>query len=105
MRALLVLAAVILLLSLVGWIKFRDSPQRSTITIEKEAIKEDTEGMVERGNEFLEGTRHAIGSDAAAPDAARQPGTTGEAPPPTTEAVPPRTVPDQPAIKPPATNR
>jgi hypothetical protein len=66
MRAILILAVVVLLMVLVGWIRFSNSPQQSTISIEKETIKHDTDRMVERGNEFLDDTRRAAGTETQA---------------------------------------
>jgi len=63
MRALFVALLAVLVLALVGWIKFHNTPDQSSIIIDKNAIKQDTEGAVERGNEFLNNARHAVGSD------------------------------------------
>lgn len=63
MRVVLALAAAVLLLMLVGWIKFQNTPERSTITIEKGAIRADTEGMVHKGHEFIDEAREAVGVD------------------------------------------
>jgi cytoskeletal protein RodZ len=64
-RVLLILVVIVALMALVGWIKFRNSPQESTITIEKETIQQDAKKIVDRGNEFVEDARKSIGIDEA----------------------------------------
>ncbi len=103
MRALLILLVVVLLLAVVGWIRFHDSPQRSTISIEKEEIRQDTEGMVERGNEFLENTRQAVDTDASQTDGAAPNGAPIESPPAATDAAPPPAETREPVAQPPVT--
>lgn len=61
MRVLLVLV-VILLMAFAGWIRFSNSPQESTISIDKETIKQDTESVVDRA-------RQAVGGNASEPTA------------------------------------
>lgn len=102
MRAILVLIVVILLLALVGWIRFIDTPQQSTISIEKETIKQDTGRMVERGNEFVNQTRRAVGTETAP---AATPPSVVEQSPPTSEGTPiaPPVQTEQPAAVPPTT--
>jgi hypothetical protein len=102
MRAILILAVVVLLLVLVGWIRFNNTPQQSTISIEKEVIKQDTDRMVERGNEFLDDTGRAAGTETA-PTTAPQPAPPVEPSPPPTDVTPaPLPVePEQPAAAPP----
>jgi hypothetical protein len=104
MRVLLVLAVAVLLLVLVGWIKFNNTPQQSTISIEKETIKQDTDRIVERGNEFLDDTRRAAGTEAP-PDTPPQPARPVETSPSSTDVTPaaPPAEREQPASAPPTT--
>jgi hypothetical protein len=95
-RVLLILIVVVLLLALVGWIKFGNTPQQSTISIEKETIKQDAEKMVERGNVFVEDARQAVGTEAGESD-----GAVGDKTSPPTSAAPP-TEPAEPNAQPPA---
>jgi type IV secretory pathway VirB10-like protein len=100
MRVILILAVVVLLMALVGWIKFSNTPQQSTISIEKETIKQDTDRVVERGNEFLEDTRRATGTEAA-PTTPTQPAPVEPAPSTNVAPVPPPVEREQPATAPP----
>ena len=100
MRALLVLAVILLLLFVVGWITVGDSPDRSTINLEKQEIREDTAGMVEQGNEFLDKAREAVTSDAATLDAAPAP-----VDPSDPIAAPPLVETDEPTPQPPLSTR
>jgi hypothetical protein len=100
MRVILILAVVVLLMALVGWIKFSNTPQQSTISIEKETIKQDTDRVVERGNEFLEDTRRATGTEAA-PTTPTQPAPVEPAPPTDVAPAPPPVEREQPATAPP----
>jgi hypothetical protein len=99
MRGILILVVIVVLLAFVGWIKFSNTPQQSTITIDKEAVKEDTNRMVERGNEFVDQTRHAVGTERGAtfqpvpPSDATRP--TAETPPPGVSEQPAAATPDQ----------
>ena len=62
MRALLGLAAVVLLLTVCGWITFSWNGDRASVNVETDRIESDTEGIVEEGRELLE----AAGRDAPA---------------------------------------
>jgi hypothetical protein len=53
MRLLLILAAVVLLLAVVGWISFSSEPGRSSINLETNDIREDTGEIMESGSELL----------------------------------------------------
>ena len=93
MRALFVVVVAVLILALVGWIKFHNSPDQSSIIIDKNAIKQDTEGAVERGNEFLNNARHAVGSNTPNSTVAPQAAPPSEPSPQPTKGVTPNTVP------------
>ena len=53
MRALLVLAAIVLVLALVKWISFSKGPDRASINIESERIRQDTKQAMQSGAEML----------------------------------------------------
>jgi hypothetical protein len=53
MRAILVLLAVVLLLAVAGWVSFNQGPDRSSINLETEKIRSDTNEAVETGAEIL----------------------------------------------------
>ena len=63
MRGLIVLALVILLLVFVGWITFDRQPGRSSINLETEEIKEDTQEALDSGARLLENTGDAMDSE------------------------------------------
>ncbi|MBX3437752.1 MAG: hypothetical protein KF861_09690 [Planctomycetaceae bacterium] len=48
MKGLLIAAVVILILGLAGWLSFSSNDSAATITIDKQQIKEDTHGAVEK---------------------------------------------------------
>jgi hypothetical protein len=54
MRALLGLAAVVLLLAVCGWITFSWNGNRASVNVETEKIESDTERIVDEGQELLE---------------------------------------------------
>lgn len=53
MRALIAIAIVVLILALVGWISFSFSDGRSSINLETEEIKQDTQKALESGSDLL----------------------------------------------------
>jgi hypothetical protein len=53
MRALIFLIAVVLLLALAGWISFSKSPGRSSINLETQQIKQDTDRALQSGSNLL----------------------------------------------------
>jgi hypothetical protein len=53
MRAVLVLIAIILILSLIGWITFHKSPEGPSVTVETEQIRNDTKDVVQSGANLL----------------------------------------------------
>ena len=51
MRALIFLAVIVLVLALVGWISFSKGPDRTSINIESDKIRQDTKQVMEAGAE------------------------------------------------------
>ena len=71
MRVLIILIAVVVLLAFVGWISFSRGPDRSSINVESQEIKEDTQEMLEAGNRAIDRARESIdGSDVDEDDQA-----------------------------------
>ena len=54
MKTLIGLAAVVLLLTVCGWITFSWNGDRASVNVETDRIESDTEGIVEEGRELLE---------------------------------------------------
>ena len=54
MRVLIILAAILVLFALVGWITFGNDAGRSSINLETEEIRKDTSEMMNKGSELLE---------------------------------------------------
>jgi hypothetical protein len=53
MRALILLAAIVLVLALVGWISFRKTPEGPSVTIESERIRQDTKHVMDSSAQML----------------------------------------------------
>jgi hypothetical protein len=53
MRGLILLAIIVLVLALVGWITFSTGPERASINIESDRIREDTKQVMESGAQVL----------------------------------------------------
>ena len=68
MRALILLAAIVLILAIVGWISFSHGPDRASINLESGKIREDTREVMETGAKAL----HKAG-DKVEQEANRQP--------------------------------
>ena len=68
MRVLILLAAIVLVLALIGWISFSNGPDHASITIESDKIRQDTKEVMESGAQVL----HKAG-DRVDADANRQP--------------------------------
>jgi hypothetical protein len=69
MRTIIVLAAAVLLLALVGWISFTVSSDRSSINLETGTIKRDAQEAMESGSELLK----EAGDAANSPDTTQSP--------------------------------
>jgi hypothetical protein len=54
MRAIVFLAFVVLILALIGWVSFSKDAERSSINLETQEIKEDTQKAMESGAQLLE---------------------------------------------------
>ena len=70
MRLLLILAAVVLLLAVAGWITFSSDSGRSSINLETDEIRDDTGEMMRGGSELLRDAEEEISEepeDTAAP--------------------------------------
>jgi hypothetical protein len=62
-RVLLILAAVLLLFAVVGWITFHSEPGRSSINLETDEIREDTGEMMRSGSKLLRNAEEEITED------------------------------------------
>lgn len=60
MRALIFLAVVVVILAFAGWISFSKSAGRSSINIETQQIKQDTDRAVESGSNLLRRAGEAV---------------------------------------------
>jgi hypothetical protein len=65
-RALIFIAAVILLMALVGWITFGTAPGRSSINLETEQIRHDTRHALEHGADALHKAEESVRPDSQA---------------------------------------
>ena len=70
MRLLLILAAVVLLLAVAGWITFSSDSGRSSINLETDEIREDTGEMMRGGSELLRDAEEEISEEPAPDDSA-----------------------------------
>ena len=68
MRALILIAAIVLILALVGWISFSKGPDKTSINIESDKIRQDTKQVMESGAQIL----HRAGDKVEA-EASREP--------------------------------
>jgi hypothetical protein len=68
MRGLIVLAAVVLLFVVVGWVTFSDSPGESSINLNKEAIRQDTAEIISQGNELIDEVQDTLETPDESPD-------------------------------------
>lgn len=60
MRAIIILAVIVLLMGLAGWLTFGHSPGRSSINIETDEIQSDTKSAVENTERMIESGARAI---------------------------------------------
>lgn len=63
MRALIFLVAIVLILSLAGWVTYSKAPGRSSINIETQQIKQDTDRALESGSNLLRKAGDAVDSE------------------------------------------
>lgn len=77
MKGILIVAVIILGLVFLGWLKFSDSEATSTIILDKQEVKEDTEKAADKTQEALKDARDEINDafdrDEAPPDEEAQP--------------------------------
>jgi Flp pilus assembly protein TadB len=57
MRAIIIVAVILLVMVALGWLSFRASQDRATMTIETQKIEQDTEQAVEKGREVWQDAR------------------------------------------------
>jgi len=62
MRALVVLIAIVVLFAIIGWISFSFGPGRSSINLETEKVRQDTQEVLESGSEVLQDAGQAVDS-------------------------------------------
>jgi hypothetical protein len=67
MRAILILLAIALLLALAGWISFSKGPDRSSINVETEQIRTDTNKALESGADLLHKAGDELKKEASPP--------------------------------------
>ena len=60
MRVFILLAAVVLLLAVIGWISFSGGPGRASINLETEKVRQDTQEVLESGSEVLQDAGEAV---------------------------------------------
>lgn len=63
MRAILILVGVVIVLALIGWVTFSTSPDRATMNVETETIKQDTSEMVDAGERLVESAEDSLDDD------------------------------------------
>lgn len=68
MRTLLILAAVILIFAIVGWITFSDDSGRSSINLETTEIREDTGEMMRKSSELLQNAEEELTTEEPVED-------------------------------------
>jgi hypothetical protein len=67
MRALILLAVIVLVLALVGWISFSKGPDRTSINIESNRIRQDTKEVMETGAKILHKAGDNVEAEANRP--------------------------------------
>jgi hypothetical protein len=82
MRAVIVLLALVVICALVGWISFSNGPDRSSININTNEIRQDTKQVVQSGADLLHKAGDKIEQEANRPAV--------QAPPVQNEVVPVR---------------
>ena len=64
MRALLILIGIVLILVLAGWITFSSGPDRASVNIEGQKIRQDTKQVMESGAKMLHRAGDKVESEA-----------------------------------------
>jgi hypothetical protein len=67
MRALLFLVLVVVVLALVGWISFSKGPDRTSINIESDKIRQDTKQLMGSGAQVLHKAGDKVEAEADRP--------------------------------------
>lgn len=70
MRILIVIVALILISSLLGWITFSKTPNRSSVHIETETIRADTKKAMQSGASLLKKAGSEVDQEVSKPEAA-----------------------------------
>ena len=65
MRAFILLAAIVLILALIGWITFGVGPGRSSINLETEKIRQDTQEVLESGADAMRQAEDAVADEVS----------------------------------------
>ncbi|MCI0334574.1 MAG: hypothetical protein L0228_15260 [Planctomycetes bacterium] len=65
MRVLIILAALVLLFAVAGWITFSKDSGRSSINLETDEIREDTGQIMHEGSELLKNAEEEVSPDGA----------------------------------------
>ena len=73
MRVLILLAAVVLVFALLGWISFNNSPGRASVNIESDRIRQDADRAMQTGGELLQKAGDKVSSDRVAPSTSGEP--------------------------------
>jgi hypothetical protein len=75
MKKLLIVTVIILIAALAGWITYDSTPGKASFTIETEKMRDDAEGVIEKGKDLgedlLDGT-----SDPHPPSTVEEPSPT-----------------------------
>jgi hypothetical protein len=66
MRGFIILAVILLVFALVGWISFSKGPDRASINLESDRIRQDTKQVMESGAELLHKAGDEIGDEIEA---------------------------------------
>jgi Tfp pilus assembly protein PilV len=60
MRAILIIAIVVLAMIALGWLSFHGGSDRATMTIETQKMEQDTERAVEKGREAIRDAKQEL---------------------------------------------
>ena len=80
MRAVLIIILAVLLLGLIGWISFSTGPNRTSINVETNQIRQDTTKAVQSGAELLHKAGNELEKKTAPPNESAPPAKSGPAP-------------------------
>jgi hypothetical protein len=97
MRAFIIMALLLLLLTMIGWVTFSRSGTKSSINLETQQIKNDTQNMVDSGKNMLQGTKTAVDNRLERTGEGQRP---ANEPPAATNGSPAQTAPPHPTTPP-----